>query len=800
MSSSIPPNPWFSTINFNEAFFTSNTQTITLAYANATYLRRIGIATSVASLTTFNGDVGVNGTMTTAGLIDASTANFSGQVNFNSIVSPPHCLLIPSADEDLCNKLYVDSQAALTAYQLYLNYSASAPAPVAAYKTLSQTQVPTPSTFPFTISAIGSQLIDGFFNTLVNINVPTTIPAGVWTLLCFCNLNSTAYQGSVGLFYTISSYDAIGTETLVYTSPVSVLINVTSPLIGTSSVSGTFPATTLAVGSIGIGLKLYIVSNTASTRTGNIFFQNASEYSSILTSFAVQQAPDLLNLNNIWTGTNSFTAATTTAAINGITTISTKSLSGTTVVGNGAYSLLAGTNNTLVGSNVGTALTTGSNNAFFGQNIATAATTFGDNTAIGNASCRDLTTGIRNACLGLLAGATITNQSNNTCLGYSATVGVGVSQSTAIGVNSIAATSNTIQLGRISENVNCPNTLSVAANITSSGTGVKFIADFTPSISVNSLKFQNTTIDTGTIVCTIPNGIGTQSGMRYFNNSDITADCCNLAVSCQSLECSINSNITGLGPLLPLNMKIAGTTKLSIATTGIVTISDALTANANIIAAGVAAKFQADFSNGVSANTFKFQGAVAGPTIVGILPNTNPSSLSGIRCFGGNDATNTSHLTVSCQTSGATPECAIVSSFTGLASSLPINLKIASTTALSIATTGVTTFSKQTLALFGATVTASVTLALPLFNSYLITSALATTITLPANSSVYAGSQLYFRRSGGAAVITFVQSGGGAAMVPIGGVLPAANFTMSAITNSTCIASDGVSWFQMYLQ
>ena len=58
MSSSIPPDPWFSTINYNPEFFSSNTQTITLEYANKTYLKRVGIATSVASSTSFTGEVG----------------------------------------------------------------------------------------------------------------------------------------------------------------------------------------------------------------------------------------------------------------------------------------------------------------------------------------------------------------------------------------------------------------------------------------------------------------------------------------------------------------------------------------------------------------------------------------------------------------------------------------------------------------------------------------------------------------------------------------------------------------------
>jgi len=64
MTSSIPPNPWFSTINFNESFFASNTSSITLQYANANYLKRVGIATSVASNTSFSGNVSVDGILT----------------------------------------------------------------------------------------------------------------------------------------------------------------------------------------------------------------------------------------------------------------------------------------------------------------------------------------------------------------------------------------------------------------------------------------------------------------------------------------------------------------------------------------------------------------------------------------------------------------------------------------------------------------------------------------------------------------------------------------------------------------
>lgn len=70
MTSAEPPNPWFSTINFNEAFFSSNTQSISLPYANATYLKRVGIATSVASTTTFNGDLSCSGSLIKLGDYD----------------------------------------------------------------------------------------------------------------------------------------------------------------------------------------------------------------------------------------------------------------------------------------------------------------------------------------------------------------------------------------------------------------------------------------------------------------------------------------------------------------------------------------------------------------------------------------------------------------------------------------------------------------------------------------------------------------------------------------------------------
>ncbi len=133
-------------------------------------------------------------------------------------------------------------------------------------------------------------------------------------------------------------------------------------------------------------------------------------------------------------------------------------------------------------------------------------------------------------------------------------------------------------------------------------------------------------------------------------------------------------------------------------------------------------------------------------------------------------------------------------------------LTIASTGAATFSSTtlhaGVATFQKQTLSSFGPTITASITLALPLCNLYLINSASAATITLPTNSATYAGSQIYFRRSGGATtnIYTFNQTGGAAVFMSIFGVTLAASNTLAASTYVTSFISDGTIWYQMKSQ
>ena len=592
MTSVNPPEFYFPGIQYNPAFFSSSTNYVTLDYAQANYLGRQGAPTSIASNTSFSGDL-----------------NIAGDVSFNNLSTPPHCATLPSNANDLCNKQYVDSQAPLTSYQLFMNYSETftTPAPGSiVYKKLNPLEITSPSTYGWTISSIGSQLIAGFFNSLIGINIPTSIPAGVWTLLCYANVSAIADQSHVGIYYTLVGYNSVGAETVLYTSPTSALITVVSPLIGTSSVSGTVPLTSL-VGYTGLGVKLYIVSNIGTARTGNIYFQNTSSYTSILTSFAVQQAPDLLNLNNTWTGTNSFSNATSGA----LSTVADASIHGLKFgTGGGAASNInIGLLNLTNGASI-----TGGNNYAIGQDCLKVITTGSQNIGIGRTNLQTVSTGSNNTTIGVYSGTALTTVSNNTyigaqsggndtggsntCIGYASTCGA-FNNSTAIGQNAIATSASQIMLGTtglfapaVVMNAGCSiagavsgnSTLAITgnttlgANITSTGTTAKFIANFDAAISNNTLKFQNSTLNGQTYMNAIPNGNATQSGMRYYNTFDVL-NAGSMVVGSTNTENLINNAFLGTGVLVPFNIKMGGTTALSVSTAGAITASGATQIN-----------------------------------------------------------------------------------------------------------------------------------------------------------------------------------------------------------------------------
>jgi hypothetical protein len=139
-----------------------------------------------------------------------------------------------------------------------------------------------------------------------------------------------------------------------------------------------------------------------------------------------------------------------------------------TAMGNSFFGASAGlvnngANNSFFGTVAGVANTSGFNNAFFGH-WAGHDNTNGDNNSFFGRSAGEInTTGNGNTFVGFQAGNTNTTGSNNTTLGNGADVGGTdpISFGTAIGAGSLVTSSNSVVLGRATDNVHVPGSLAV---------------------------------------------------------------------------------------------------------------------------------------------------------------------------------------------------------------------------------------------------------------------------------------------------------------------------------------------------
>jgi len=765
MSGYFPPTANLPT--FDSSVFNEDDAGISANEANLLFLKRTGVATSVASSTSF------------AGIINADDADFSGVVNFNSLISPPHCPIAPSSDNDLCNKLYVDSQASLTSYQLFLNYSNTftTPAPASiTYKELSPLQVLTPSTVPFTVSTTTPQLIAGFFNTLTVLNIPLSIPSGLWTLLCYSNVDTSADQGHIALQYTLTHFNASGVEVIFYTSPVSALLNVISPLVGASSVSGTFPAQVLPVGTVGIGMKLFIVSNTASTKTGNIFFQNADDYSSILTSFAFQQAPDLLNLNNIWTGSNTFNGGLAGNG-SGLTNLNASSVSTTSYVGGVYYPVMATSS---IGASPQTLYTSPFVEITPGLNTV----------AVGNLNIK-----APGAILSLDGGNIQTSSGFNSNMT----------------INTNLTSTGSIQLRTQSVN---------RLTINSAG-----IATFSspPIMSGNSITAG--TIPINAVVGTAVNVNGTQTitGTKTFSNTIIADISGTSAVANNALNVDLGTTVA-ISNYLVMSTTNTGQSALKTSTVTYdptfnelncsITGNSGTTTNIDIIndsAGGISRNFimgpVSGVSNPYASSTLSFAPNTSILNFSGSNPTLNTSSQD--LKFGNRGVTN-----ITLGTGGINVNGSNLTSVVNIDAVANNNLSIRSPAG----STGLITISPKNVVAFTArddgvcqfsnaprysalTISGTIGLSFPLeyFNIINISGTTTGTITLPLPvSGVNDGTQILFKRRQGTGIITFDVTGGGSSIVSavntqvISVQLSATQFQTSFI----CVAA---LWYQTFV-
>ena len=228
--------------------------------------------------------------------------DINSQTVFNTYA--PHCDVNPTFNEDLCNKLYVDSRVSSGgASFLYLNHSLSSDIVPLTYKQLG-TSLVTTSTEIVTTNQLNEQLIASF---ITNTGVPyvTSIPSGIWELnqygMTDGNTNGTLYY-----FFRLFSYNTTtNTPTPIGTSGLS------SPVIAKNVPDLYFAILSTGVITLGINdrllLQIYNIGTNTGPHTLNSYYQG--ENSSYFTGPLLTNA-NLLTSNNTWIGTNSFSDIT----------------------------------------------------------------------------------------------------------------------------------------------------------------------------------------------------------------------------------------------------------------------------------------------------------------------------------------------------------------------------------------------------------------------------------------------------------------------------------------------------------
>jgi hypothetical protein len=109
--------------------------------------------------------------------------------------------------------------------------------------------------------------------------------------------------------------------------------------------------------------------------------------------------------------------------------------------------------------------------------------------------------------------------------------------------------------------------VTVAGDITITGTGRRITGDFSNATLASRVMFQTSTVDAQTAVAALPNGTSQQCQFQVFNNSDPTnAALCRLVID--SSVAGVESHINGSGTYLPLRFVTGGAERLRIDTSG----------------------------------------------------------------------------------------------------------------------------------------------------------------------------------------------------------------------------------------
>ena len=297
MSAYFPPSPYFSNIDYNNTFFTSGLSNyLTLNYANSHYLYSYGIATSTASITQFNGSVGIgaaangiNGNLSITSLNVSSNAGIGTAINSSYTLNTNtlNAVTSISINGQLLNTLF---QPVINTYIVSggsggsMNYSSGTltlTLPLS-YSSMSINSLTTATSFIYQ----GTELATTLLNYTTTAQMNTAISTALVPYSTTTQMNTAISKALVPYSTTSQMNTAISTALVPYSTTTQMNTAISTALVPYSTTTQMNTAISSAVSSylpLSGGTMTGTLSLTTSTTDNQIVISNSSSahYSTI---------------------------------------------------------------------------------------------------------------------------------------------------------------------------------------------------------------------------------------------------------------------------------------------------------------------------------------------------------------------------------------------------------------------------------------------------------------------------------------------------------------------------------------
>lgn len=271
----------------------------------------------------------------------------------------------------------------------------------------------------------------------------------------------------------------------------------------------------------------------------------------------------------------------------------------------------------------------------------------------------------------------------NTRLGTSGNLGTLALQNS----NSVTISGGTINgtpIGGTTRAVGNFTDIDLNGNLTFTGLGKRFQADFTNAVISNRLHFQTSTLNSTTSFGVIPNGTSQNANILALNSSDANNGAY-ITMAAGPSSVNINSGVRGTGTVLPININMNGVDAVIIDTNA----NTNVTGDLNLT--GASKRIKSDFTNATPSLKTIFQSStINGLSNISVMPN-GTSVISAFTAYNNSSPDNSSRISLV----ATGTEMQLRSDRDGTGAYLPLNFYTSAALQLSIATNGVATFTNS---------------------------------------------------------------------------------------------------------